>query len=374
MRSAKKDKPKQDTGYHFGNASTPPPVSIESQKQRRLSRKKQETQQLRPQSASFKLPKDRDGHTFEFRMRDYNQRNNEKRNVNERAHSDLSTVAVSERERMQIRKEKLQLTPSTTTTSKSSNSMGSDSKSRESIHSKSRSTENMNHSKRSKCSQCGEQSKRFQSVSMEIDRTAQELSDLKNMVRDLRIENKQYGQQLEGLKFEEMALRKETVLLEEDCQDIEYEIVDLKQQIEALQKRRKRAMSQNQRVRVNLKEWREWNVDEILQWILTMDNRKYGKYAQTLVDRLSVEKIKGNELHLITEQDLVYFGISNVIDRKEILQQIQLLKSGAHGHIVEEMSPPPIAYHNGNVPDLLPNSPQSMLSAAPVEGLKKRPL
>merc|ERR1712113_47476 len=102
----------------------------------------------------------------------------------------------------------------------------------------------------------------------------------------------------------------------------------MEQQIRALETRERVMTQDEQRAdgdSFNLMEWRQWNASQVLRWILMMDDRRFMKYGRSFVHRLSTENIQGAELSMITDDDLVYFGVSSKRDRKMLLQEVQFL-------------------------------------------------
>eukprot|EP01084_Bolivina_argentea_P294611 506964_1 len=203
-----------------------------------------------------------------------------------------------------------------------------------------------------KCDFCCGENMKLKDVSNKVDIVMDEIEDLKDIVNELRGDNIEYEEDIMELRSEVLATDKKTELLNDDLKDIEMEIFSLKRQIYELKKREKRKMKMmnNKKVIVNkldLLNWDKWNCDDIIQWILSLEHGKYLKYKNELYNVLPMENVRGDELHLINEQDLIHFGVNNESDRKDLIEHIKLLRNNEYQNkIMNELSPPPMAFNN----------------------------
>merc|ERR1712048_963547 len=135
-------------------------------------------------------------------------------------------------------------------------------------------------------------------------------------------------------------------MLREDINDFEAEQLSLNQQIRQIEKRRKR-LSMMKRNRLDFLNWDKWNCDEVLLWIMSLRNGRYLQYKAELFEKIPLENVRGNELHLVTEADLTYFGICDASDRLELLAHIKRLINNEfeNQYKAKSFSPPPVAFN-----------------------------
>ena len=200
-----------------------------------------------------------------------------------------------------------------------------------------------------------------------MDRRMNEVEDLKDIAMELRSDNKEYQEELHRLRYDAVSMNMQRVLVEEDLKEIEDEMFILKQHIFALQEEQKRLLRMNNKQRkghsLDFANWDKWDGDQIIEWFISLENKKYMKYEKDLVHRLPMERIKGNELYMVNEEDLMHFGVYNENDRKGLLQNIKLLVNGKWVPHAMELSPPPMAFMkvDQSIPDIN-MSPRSVIS------------
>ena len=86
--------------------------------------------------------------------------------------------------------------------------------------------------------------------------------------------------------------------------------------------------SENNRLKLrelNNMDYTKWNNDDILIWILSLNNNKFEKYKNVLNKNLSLQNIKGIDLQNMNEFDIQGLGITDFSDKKELIQQIKQL-------------------------------------------------
>ena len=71
----------------------------------------------------------------------------------------------------------------------------------------------------------------------------------------------------------------------------------------------------------------EWSTDDFVDWICNIEQGKYQKYEQTLRTTFKSEGVSGKAIPFIEKSEWKEFGIKNYMDRTNIHQHIQNLKS-----------------------------------------------
>ena len=124
--------------------------------------------------------------------------------------------------------------------------------------------------------------------------------------------------QLIADKDEEIqSLNKQLNEMIEEQKEKELENMELKSEIYALQKRL-----------INPDEYLEWNHEQILQWIMLLDNGRYKKYKTKLAKHLMEEEVNGGHLSKVNILDIKGWGVTNFDDKKDLMESIKQLISG----------------------------------------------
>eukprot|EP01084_Bolivina_argentea_P068377 124467_1 len=209
----------------------------------------------------------------------------------------------------------------------------------------------------------------LQSLNIKCDKANKELKGLKNIVRLLRVKNQKYSDEIFQLRSDVAAMDKKTKWVDEDIRDIKVEMFNLKQEIFELEKRNKHILQVNNNFKghiLDYRNWNTWNVNEVLQWILCVDNKLFLKYKEELCGRLLMENIRGNELYLVNDSDLIYFGIVNENDRNVLMECIKSLINNEYTDLMVGMSPPPIAFGDFNMDSVM--MPVNRVAKCSIEG------
>ena len=217
-----------------------------------------------------------------------------------------------------------------------------------------------------KCDYCSKQGRRLKEIETKVDKVNDEVEGLKDIVNELRVDNTEYEEELNALRTEVVSTEKLRKLLKDDMKEIEVETFNLKKQIYELQRKEKRMMkmrngvNNNNKIKMNkldLLHWDKWNCDDVMQWILSLDSGRYLKYECDLQDIVCTkENVRGRELVMITENDLISFGINDENDRNLLIKHISgLINDEFKISKIHEMSmsPPPMAFNNhhpNNIP------------------------
>eukprot|EP01084_Bolivina_argentea_P207662 354267_1 len=94
---------------------------------------------------------------------------------------------------------------------------------------------------------------------------------------------------------------------------------------------------------------KDWNTNELLNWILQIENGTYIKYKQTLYSALNENQINGKNIKDINEINLKYFGINILSDRKHLMKHINnLISSQLYQRQIEGQNENNDNHHNVN--------------------------
>ena len=79
---------------------------------------------------------------------------------------------------------------------------------------------------------------------------------------------------------------------------------------------------------LNKRDFREWDHQDIAQWIVSLQNGRFMKYEKTLRKVLSEEEVTGQDLVNVDRADIKLWGISKFADSKELKKCIDDLVNG----------------------------------------------
>ena len=74
--------------------------------------------------------------------------------------------------------------------------------------------------------------------------------------------------------------------------------------------------------------YHDWDHDDILHWILNLDNKRFMKYENKLRENLNEEEPSGQYLADVNEQDIKRWGIKKFGDIKDLKKHIDNLVNG----------------------------------------------
>jgi len=78
-------------------------------------------------------------------------------------------------------------------------------------------------------------------------------------------------------------------------------------------------------INVNNKNYETWNDEDIVNWLMCLDDGKYTKYITKISKYLNHNDFNGKNIHLITSYDLFACDINDANDRQSILNHIHTL-------------------------------------------------
>lgn len=113
--------------------------------------------------------------------------------------------------------------------------------------------------------------------------------------------------------------------LVEEQKDSQIKIQGLEEQVAAL---KLKAMDPSS--------YMEWEWEEILFWILSLENGRYKKYEAVLQQALSEEEVKGEYLGKVDASDVKGWGIKAFMDKKDLSKHIEdLVAQNKNQHVAK---------------------------------------
>eukprot|EP01084_Bolivina_argentea_P140467 246923_1 len=111
------------------------------------------------------------------------------------------------------------------------------------------------------------------------------------------------------------------------------EIENLKNQINCLQHEKKEmeleinALKKKNmtRTRPDNINWIKWNENDILMWIMSLENGRFKKYESILLSALKEQEVMGDDLKYVNENDIFNWGIKKIKDKKVLYSKIKWL-------------------------------------------------
>lgn len=74
----------------------------------------------------------------------------------------------------------------------------------------------------------------------------------------------------------------------------------------------------------------KWDWEDVLMWILSLENGRYAKYEKVLRQSLSEEGVRGEYLRKVDASDVKGWGIKSFLDKKDLCKYIEnLLETNA---------------------------------------------
>eukprot|EP01083_Nonionella_stella_P139793 427216_1 len=190
-----------------------------------------------------------------------------------------------------------------------------------------------------KCDQCDELKEKLNVMDAEKQSLHQVINDLLNNQQKIENEKKQMKEQLTQREEEVSELHKQVVKLStelrqsqeevgklnEECKESKLELNEVKKELNKLKRLR----------RINLSNYLNWSDDDIMDWILTLEEGRYEKYEKKLRAVFNEEGVCGQAMPFIDKPELKGWGITNFMDRNNIYQHLQDLVA-QNNHIKNE--------------------------------------
>lgn len=178
------------------------------------------------------------------------------------------------------------------------------------------------------CDFCSQNSERIQRVKQKVDQRKREMEGMKRMVQDLRNSKAKYEGNLVSMRSETESMDRRKEVIMEEMKEIEAGIFTVNRDILEMEKReriRERVLDGNVIVTRNMDErlWTRWNCHDVMEWILSLENGRFGRYIDEIMERMLEENVRGSELGMINQDDLEHFGIESAEDRESAMRHIQ---------------------------------------------------
>lgn len=109
-------------------------------------------------------------------------------------------------------------------------------------------------------------------------------------------------------------LRQELASVKQTNRELQFQNCSLKKQNKSMSK-----------LVFDERDFMNWTVDEVISWIMDIDNGKYLPYFEMLNIRLTDEQVDGAKLVELDYVDLKELGIIDTDDRKSLWRSINLL-------------------------------------------------
>ena len=71
--------------------------------------------------------------------------------------------------------------------------------------------------------------------------------------------------------------------------------------------------------------YKEWGTQDIITWILSLENGRYTKYKSKLEQSLNEEQVKGIHLESVDAIDVKGWGVVEFGDKKSLMKEIKAL-------------------------------------------------
>jgi len=151
----------------------------------------------------------------------------------------------------------------------------------------------------------------------------EDIKRLKQMVSEKTESERKYKKELMRSELERKAAVEENKMLREQLLMKEEE---LKSREEENSKPRivVQKLTANQ---LNESNYKEWNCEQISEWMIQLDSERMGKYQNALLTKLSENEVEGTFLCEVDGVDLNNWGITDRKDRKYIMAAIHHLVS-----------------------------------------------
>ena len=87
---------------------------------------------------------------------------------------------------------------------------------------------------------------------------------------------------------------------------------------------------------VDASEWKQWNTEQVLSWILFIDNGRYMKYKDDLYDNLKKQMFTGQYLQRVDTIHIRQWGINDAQDIQILINEINDLVNEDHNKTVAD--------------------------------------
>eukprot|EP01084_Bolivina_argentea_P146479 256447_1 len=153
-------------------------------------------------------------------------------------------------------------------------------------------------------------------ITKHLNELEQENIELKNengLLKTAAIESKQ---KMDVFENENNVLKVQVNILEHEKKDNEMKINELNDKIQELKMKL-----------IDINRFREWNEEDVLNWIFSINNGLFLKYENELRYEIMECEIKGVDLLKIRRKDIKDFGVKTFSDQKILEEKIDMLRA-----------------------------------------------
>ena len=115
--------------------------------------------------------------------------------------------------------------------------------------------------------------------------------------------------------------------LQDDAKELILENKDLKEQITNLKIKS-----------IDPTKYKTWDTNDVLSWILSLDNKLFLQYQDKLKKCLFEEQIQGNDLQDVNEIDVKGWGITKFAHKKKLVLRIKELVHDTNTNMYDEQT------------------------------------
>merc|ERR1712039_497805 len=113
-----------------------------------------------------------------------------------------------------------------------------------------------------------------------------------------KVDNNEQKKKINRIKSECALIDQNSALLVEDLQNMELETVFLNKEIFNLTRNEKEKKEMDE---IDLCNWAKWSSLDVVDWFFAIENGAYMKYERTLSRYLTMENVRGSDLHFMNE-------------------------------------------------------------------------
>eukprot|EP01083_Nonionella_stella_P008601 24824_1 len=152
----------------------------------------------------------------------------------------------------------------------------------------------------------------------EINAMKTKINDLQKQLHDKAVILNRLQEELNGKKIQN-----------EDCKECK----ELKSKLGAMTEKYNELYREYD---IDVDQYSKWNTEQILNWILSLDNGRFSKYADILSAKLKEQNIIGEDLEEVTNLVVKQWGVQDKNDKRILTNHIQALCSKRNSNVAEQ--------------------------------------
>eukprot|EP01084_Bolivina_argentea_P186118 320862_1 len=83
---------------------------------------------------------------------------------------------------------------------------------------------------------------------------------------------------------------------------------------------------------MDIRLYRQWSTEQIISWIMSLENGRFKQYENSLRTKLTAEQIKGQDLDDVNGLVIKQWGVKDAKDKKVLLSYVESLRSSVPTH------------------------------------------